>query len=560
MRRMIIALLCCLMLVTTVSAESLVTELDSSTTVSSNGTCEVVITLKLSLDSEPADIWFPLPKDARDITVNGTAVKTRNSTASRDADLSGQIPAAGQHTLVIRYSLPDAVTKKSGQLYLNLTILNGFGYPIEKMSFSVELPGEPERDPEFVSTYHREGVEALMDYSVEGNTIRCEFTTDLKDHESLTMTLAVSEAMFPQSVYKRWSLSSDDVAMYVLTLLALVYWLIFLRAAPFRAWSRPNEPEGLNAGEYPCVLMGKGVDLTAMVVSWAQMGYLLIQVDRSGRVLLHKRMEMGNERSEGENRLFRSLFGSRWVVDGTGRRYGELCRKAASIRPGVGSYFKRNSGNPYYFRIISAAIGIFGGISLAAAMAADTANQTALSILLGALGALAAWQIQAGAASLYLRKKRDLVPALLASFLWLLLSARAGEPGVALYILVTQWLTGFAAAYGGRRTEQGRQMLKETLCLRRFFRTASRKRLGQIQENNPEYFYDMVPYALALGVDRIFARRMGHEKLPECAYLTGVGQDMTAAQWNRALRYVVRTLDAMQARQILERIRGVIRL
>lgn len=560
MRRFIIALFCCLMLVTTVSAENLVTELDSSTVVSSNGTCQVTITLKLSLDSEPEELWFPLPKDARDITVNGSSAKTRSTSASRDADLSGEISAAGQHTLVIHYSLPDAVTKKGGQLYLNLTILNGFGYPIENMSFSVELPGEPERDPEFISTYHREGVEALMDYSVAGNTIHCSFTTDLKDHESLSMTLAVSEALFPQSVYKRWSLSSDDMAMYVLTLVALVYWLIFLRAVPFRAWGRPNGPEGLNAGEYPCVLMGKGVDLTAMVISWAQMGYLMIQVDRSGRVLLHKRMEMGNERSEGENRLFRSLFGNRWVVDGTGRRYGELCRKASSVRPGIGNYFKKNSGNPYYFRIISAAIGIFGGISLAAAMATDTANQTALSVFLGILGALAAWQIQAGAASVFLRKKRALILALLASFLWLLLNTRAGEPGVALYILATQWLTGFAAAYGGRRTELGRQMLKETLGLRRFFRTASRKRLGQILEDNPEYFYDMAPYALVLGADRIFAWRVGHEKLPECAYLTGVGEDMTAAQWNRALRYVVRTLDAMQARQILERIRGMIRL
>ena len=40
-----------------------------------------------------------------------------------------------------------------------------------------------------------------------------------------------------------------------------------------------------------------GADLTMMVFSWAQLGYLVIHLDDNGRVMLHKRMDMGNERS-----------------------------------------------------------------------------------------------------------------------------------------------------------------------------------------------------------------------------------------------------------------------
>jgi hypothetical protein len=293
-----------------------------------------------------------------------------------------------------------------------------------------------------------------------------------------------------------------------------------------------------------------------MVISWAQMGYLLIQVDGNGRILLHKQMSMGNERSQVENSYFRALFGSRRVVDGTGYRYAELCRKASSAKPGVRNYYRRNSGNPYYFRILAAIVGLFGGISIAGALAADTAGKTALSVLLGVACTVASWQIHTGAACIHLRKKVNLYIALVVSLLWMVLGARTGEPGVSVYILVVQWLAGFAAAYGGRRTELGRQMLKEALGLRRYLRSVNRKDLQQILKSNPDYYYNLVPYALVMGVDRTFARRFGSVQLPECAFLTaGMDGRMTAREWNQLLRSVVQTLDMMQTRQMLSRLR-----
>ena len=54
MRRVLIAFLCCLLLVTAVSAASTATDLQNNTTVSSDGTCQVAITLQLKLDEVPA--------------------------------------------------------------------------------------------------------------------------------------------------------------------------------------------------------------------------------------------------------------------------------------------------------------------------------------------------------------------------------------------------------------------------------------------------------------------------------------------------------------------------
>ena len=555
MRRLLITLLCCLLLTTAVSA-STVTDLQNITTVQDDGTCRVTVTFQLQLDEVPEELHFPLPATAKDISVNGGLARTHLEGSIRKVELNG-IHAAGTYTFTITYSLPDAVLLEKENLTLSIPLLSGFAYPIAQMRFAVTLPGTPDRRPEFVSTYHQESAESLIDLLMEGNTISGTFRQELKDHESLTMTLAVTEELFPQPISKKWSISTDDIAAYACAALALLYWLLTMRALPPRHIRRAKEPEGLSAGEVSCVLTGQGVDLTMMVVSWARMGYLRIHMEDSGRVLLHKRMDMGNERSEFENRLFRSLFGKRVTVDGTGYHYARLMRKAMATVTGKRDNFRLRSGNVRVFRIISAVIGFISGISLAVAFASDTVWQVLLGTLLCLLGVASAWQIQAGAMTVHLRRKASLWMALGASVLWVLLSAWAGEWTVAVFLLSTQWLTGLAAAYGGRRTEAGRQNMAELLGLRRYMRSVPKDELKRILRSNPEYYHNLAPFAMAMGVDKAFAQQFGQTQLPACSYLTsGMDGHMTADEWNQLLRDAVATLDEKGLRLPYEKLLG----
>jgi hypothetical protein len=289
-RRFIIAILCCLLLTTTVSAAGSVEDLQSSTLISDSGSCEVTLTMSITLDTVPARLDFPLPKDARDITVNGGAAHTSISGSLRLVDLSDAVSAAGTHTVVIHYDLPDAVREEKEQLVLTVELLSGFALPVERLRFTVTLPGKPEHKASFVSTYLQESVESVMDYKVSGSTISCELATSLRDHEALTMQLLVSEEMFPQSVTKQWQVGRDDLVMYSFAVLALIYWLIAMRCLPPQKARSTTEPEGFTAGELGTRLCGHGVDFTMMVISWARMGYLQIHMTDSGRVMLHKRM------------------------------------------------------------------------------------------------------------------------------------------------------------------------------------------------------------------------------------------------------------------------------
>ena len=558
MRRVITLFLCIFLLAVTVSAAGTVTDLQSTTQVHSDGTCQVSLTLQLQMDSGVDSLIFPIPAQARNVSLNGRSIRSPLRSGVRTVDLSDVVHGAGMYTVTINYSLPDSVIiDEDKQLILQFDLLSGFAYPVENMTFSVALPGAPEYDPVFYSTYYQESADTLMDVNIQGNTISGTITQMLQDQETLSFSLQVSESMFPQSVAKKWHIGTDDIMMLFLVALGLAYWLLTMGALPPRRTRQTSYPEGLTAGELGVCLTGQGIDFTMLVLSWARMGYLQIQQESSGRVLLHKRMEMGNERSDFEMRYFKTLFGRRQSVDGTGAHYARLCRKAAKATPGIRDYYRRSSGNPYLFRVIFTVIGLLGGVSLALSFANDTLWQVVLSILLGTFTAAASWVIQSGAHGLHLRRRMTLLIGLLCSGLWLLLGIWAGEWTVALIVVLLQWLSGLAAAYGGRRSDLGKQYMSQILGLRRYMRKVTGTDLQRTLQQNPDYYYSLAPYAMALGVDRAFARQFGSRPLPECPYLiTAEDAPLTARQWNDHLRRIVAALDERQQRMPIDKLLG----
>lgn len=299
-------------------------------TVTSDGSCQVTITATLHLE-QSTDVTFPVPQEATNVTLNGSRVRAAKSDGVRLINLSNALGnLTGDVSVNISYTLRDVVyTTEADTLELRLPLLSGFGFPVNAMDFTISLPGEYPGRPSFSSGYHQTDIEKDMSFTISGATLTGTFAKPLKDHETLTMTLGVSEQMFPRAAVQLQSMDFGIGAMIVCAVLALLYWLLFLRTAPVFSRRTPEPPDGCSAGELGCVLHLQGVDLSAMVLSWAQLGYLRIRMDRQGRVTLHKYMDMGNERGETEQRCFKKLFGGRNTVDTTGTHYANLCQYTA---------------------------------------------------------------------------------------------------------------------------------------------------------------------------------------------------------------------------------------
>jgi multisubunit Na+/H+ antiporter MnhG subunit len=176
-----------------------------------------------------------------------------------------------------------------------------------------------------------------------------------------------------------------------------------------------------------------------------------------------------------------------------------------------------------------------------------TVLRVLLAMVLMALGGFAAWKMQDGFFRLHLRRKTALYISLGIAAFWLILGAVAGIFWIALGAVAIQLLTGLAAAYRGRRSEMGRQSAAQILGLRHHLKHVTKTQLAQIQRADPEYFFSMAPYAIAMGVEDRFARAFGGKKFDQCPYLVcRTNRRYTASEWMRLLKKTVERLDARQ--------------
>lgn len=567
---LVLTMLCCMVLglfTVTASAESSAARVDVYATVNSDGDCLVSLSAMVHLENANTNFTFPLPPNASNITLNGASVSATRSSGSTDVSVNkvtGGLP--GDYTFRFDYTIADVVVldEEGKNLRLDLPLLCGFPYQVQTMSFVITLPGDVKNNPVFSSTYRQGSIDADLDYVVSGSMITGSTKTPLNDHEAVSVSMKVEPEMFPTvSTYQRTG-NPELIPMLALAGAALVYWLIFLRTLPPARTRDVFPPEGVTAGELGCRLTLTGGDLTMMVMSWAQLGYLIIHPDGNGRVLLHKRMDMGNERSLFEIRTFQSLFGNRRVVDCTGSRYALLCRKTAGMLPGEKAMCKSNPVHRKVFRWICCASHACCGVCIAMNLSSLPALAVLLSVVLGVFGAVAAWQMQAMAFCLHSRRKTPVWVGLVLIGVWTLLGFLAKALGTAESAAMVLWIAvgscaiqvimGFFAAYGGRRTDLNRMEVSQILGLRRYLAGLSGQELSRRMKTDPEFFFRMAPYALALGVLKPFTAAFGKRKLDQCPYLvTKVHGKRSAQDWATLMTKTAAAMDARYRQMELER-------
>ena len=553
-----------------VSAESAATQVDLQCTVTSEGDCLVTATVNLRLEASLEQLSYPVPLDAKSITVNGSNAAVSRSASALQVDLSRISKGyVGDASVRIGYTLPKAVKIKtineaavaSGkespqrELVLEIPLLSGFEYPVEGMNFTITMPSNcVGLNPMFTSIYRQESIESdLKILPITGSQIIGSAKTVMNDREGITMTMVVPKTMFPTvSTYVR---DGNPELPYILGFFgaALLYWLLTLRTWPVHRSRASTAPEGITAGELGCRLTLTGGDLTMMVFSWAQLGYLLIALD-GNRVLLHKRMDMGNERSAFENKVFNLLFSKRQVVDATGNQYAVLCRKVAGMVPMERNMYRGNSGNMKIFRGLACIAQGFCGVCVAMNMSGVLALAVVMAVILGFVGLISGWLMQDVAYCTHLRGKVPVLLGLIILVLWMVLGLLSGQVWIPLGCTLGQWALGFFAAYGGRRSDLGRHDAGQILGLRSYLKHLPRENINRLLQNDPDYFFNMAPYALALGVIRPYADAFGRRKLEACPYLyTRSSGRRTADEWGELMRDTALKMDAKAKQMQIER-------
>ena len=512
-------------------------------TISEDGSCQVSMTVTLSMEKMDTSMRFPIPAGASDVQLNGFGIGTYYSGTVQYVNLNSVLaPEDTTATFTISYRVADVVDN-TGKL--TLPLLSGFQLPISSFDFTVSFPGTVSNQPSFTSAYHQSNIESSMHWTVSGSTVTGRTTALLNDYETLTMSLKLDSGHFSHTHSVFINSEIDSKLMLACVILALAYWAVFMRMGlpRFRRCSQP--PHGYSAGHIRPILTLRGPDLSLMVLSWAQMGYVLLERKGGGKILIHRQMEMGNERSAYEQQIFGILFKKRATVDTGSLSYAVLCGKVEKQVSVSKVLTHKRCGNPLPFRILSLMVSVFAGINAGLALGTNASWQIILLIFFAVLGLVTGNSIQNAAQGIFLWKPGALTKGLVAAVIWLVPFFLCGKRSLGINTTLYQFVAGILANYGGRRSRDGADALSQTLGLLVSFLAPEKASFSIAKKADPEYFHTMLPHALAFGADRLFAYRFGKERIAECPYLIGIPEaERTASQWSRILRNTLRSMNA----------------
>ncbi len=461
----------------------------------------------------------------------------------RIGDPDRYAPSDKRYILSYRYSIGDDRITDMDEVYYNL-IGTGWEAAIRKVTFSVLMPKAFDASAlNFTSGGLGSTDNSSVSYRVDGNRIQGELQGELAPHEALTMALPLPEGYFADAVLKETALDRLLGFWWALlglpVLLGTVLWAFLGKNGRLFPTVEFYPPEELNPAEAGYVFDGQvnAYDISSLVIYWAEKGYLTIteKEEEKGRLIKRKikalYLEKARDMENGpphEVLMFNALFDEYaqdnvvCVADLEDSFYVRANEVEAQLKKDLGSGDKGPVFAPMGWAVRL-------GIQLLALLcAAATVLQPlsvfnrhfgALHIIFGLIGGflvlIPIWNftktIHGWDKLLPRHRGKKLFLALIGTFILI---------GVAGFVawetdriiqmsmgLSAVFLLSLMAADGIKRSPKGDDYTARILGFRDFILYAEKDRIEALVEENPSYFFNVLPYAMVLGITDKWARK-----------------------------------------------------
>ncbi len=545
-KRFLLLLFLLLALTTGAAAAGTITDLRTDCLVAGNGSCQVTQTVTIEFTGIEQSLTIPLGANAKRASIAGYRAQKIVEDGYTLFQLKDDAGFAGGRTFTVTYTLSGLVTETDGEQTLNLPLLcPKWDYPIEHFSFTVTMPKDIETVPGFSSGYYGDVIEDYMTAARQGAVLLGDLDTALKDHESLTMTLALGPRYFT-GTYSGWSANWVAAAFCILfALLALGYWFLTLRSPRLSVSSRSLPPDSALPCDLPFLLAGAKPDFNMLLCHWASLGYLSIAVDPQGHVSLLRHMYMGNERRGLECKLFAALFARADRCDGASIHYKNTAKSAAGAlaRFWGRRLYERGSGNVLVMRALAALCSGVALLSAASFLLPVLPLRWLVLALCFVLGAAMSACVQLAAIRWYLRHVPVLALGGACAVAMLVLGNLSGTFPLMLLAAALSALTGVLTRHGGQRSRAGGRLLGQVLGFRQFLRRVTPSHLLMRLQRDPQYFYRTLPYAEAMGLGAMFARKFGDTELDPCEWYNEPNLPRTAEGFYEKLKETLALLN-----------------
>ncbi|MDE6385803.1 MAG: DUF2207 domain-containing protein [Eubacterium sp.] len=454
---------------------------DIKMNVLENNTLEITENISAYFNQQKHGLFRKIPLlnyvERADGSIGATHAKVKNLSVSdtHDAYTDGNYyviqigdeekTVLGKHNYTISYSyvMGKDIGEGYDELYFNLIGTDWDTY-IDGVTFSITMPKEFDSSKLGFSTgaYGAVGTENV-EYTVTGNEISGRVTEELSMHEALTVRLELPEDYFYFNLAAYYARLAAMVAVPVLAfLIVLVLWIKFGRdkkVVEIVEFYPPDNMSSLDVAFWKSGMVASK-DTIPLMIELANEGYIKInQVEKKKFIgsktdfVIEKVLPVYNGHDKCKHIFFNGLFKNNKT-----------------------SVTSKDLQNKFYKTIEKITNMVNTSENRKLVFDSKSQKLVMLGILLSVAGGIAACFIHSGTIG---GSEKTI--------------ALAAGIALAIFSLVFSFFIR-------RRTDKGHEYLQRIMGFKKFLETAEKEKLEMLVEENPEYYYDILPYAYVLGV------------------------------------------------------------
>ncbi len=438
------------------------------------------------------------------------------------------------------YEMTADVHKDFDTLYLNV-IPTKWDSDIDVAVVTINMPKA--FDSNKIEVFSGGGSEGNTQMTVDGNTIKIISTKQIMEGEGITIRVVLPEDYFSGELSYAWIYYFIYGILTLAILLLGLFWFRFGRDPKHVQTVEFEPPQGITPAELGYIIDGVSDknDLVSLIIYFAHKGYLTIApVDGSDKdFTLTKLSELPESCKTFEHTFFNGIFAN--SLSGTVRItelgeefYPSFTAAKSQLQQ---EFIQKKENRIFALSSIAARFGAFAIILLAISGVfmligfLTGSFEVGIFSLAALLPLLMSYLISCSEYDKkYIRKKTTQTMTSVVSIALLLIGVGAAfaivysysDHNLAAAMVAILAIAGYPATrYMKRRTKKGAELLGKILGFKEFIRVAEVDRIKKMVEQNPSYFYDVLPYAYVLGLSKKWAKKFENIAMEPPTWYTG---------------------------------------
>ena len=397
---------------------------------------------------------------------------------------------------------------------------------IEQAAITLAMPKAFEKKNVYVMA-GSEGNSNLNDYiewEKKGKTILISTKKELPQGCGITVGIKLPEGYFEGALTHTMSNIIIYVAGAIFLILMGLLWYRFGRDPKHIQTVEFYPPEGITSADVGYIIDGHvdKKDVISLLFYFAQNGLLTIEEEGKNDYILTKVQDLPPTAKSYESVFMNGLFGSGNQVKFSDVK-DSFYDTYSTVQSMISDEFETRGNRIFHGKANIIRIAALLIPPIAASFLAWMIWRTYGSFLLLAGSILAIVLTFAGyIMGMYIQDRRFntapgkrvsisvgsmvLVAAAMIITVWIAISVR-GNWIIAILFAAVIGMGYFATRFMRSRTRRGADLLGKILGLKEFIRVAEKDRLEMMIEENPQYFYDVLPYAYVMGLSKKWAKK-----------------------------------------------------